>query len=274
MALLSDSLSVWEIGFRWAGKNPRSIWLSIPLDVQDHFRNMMDAILSAELPCESITLEKRDFEEHEKDFSAYYWIDDIYQCMWGHRFDRKLLRHAGIDRFDLKLWCERWKMPLPEFWFPSGWNLEYELPEDEIHPGHYYVRRQWTDEEWEAWKQQQQQPKDSYGDAEPSEGQSLDVATPENTETSFSGASDRQLGAEEKLRPSQHARVACQQIAIAIWREEPNRTIASVVKDDLIQKYGGGSYYAEATVYDWVKVVAPAPVRERRGRPKKGDGDA
>ena len=123
MAIFSDSLTVWELGFRWAGLNPRTIWLRLPLEVQDHARNLMDAILLAELPCETITLEKRGFEADEKEFSVYHWLDDIYYCIQGLAFNRKLLRHAVIGRYDFKLWCERRNIPLPEFWFPPDWNL-------------------------------------------------------------------------------------------------------------------------------------------------------
>lgn len=76
--------------------------------------------------------------------------------------------------------------------------------------------------------------------------------------------------AAEKMRPNQEARIACRQIAKAIWKDEPDRRIDSVVRDELIQKYGGGGFFNDDTVRDWVKVVAPPQVRNRRGRPKKG----
>lgn len=62
MPLLADDMSVWDISFRLAGHDPRKLWLRIPLEVEDHFRNFMEAILAGDLACESITLEKRDFE--------------------------------------------------------------------------------------------------------------------------------------------------------------------------------------------------------------------
>lgn len=272
MALLSDSLTVWEIAFRWAGRDPRTLWLRIPLNVQDHVRNMMDAILSAELPCESITLEKRPFEPDEKKFSVYHWIDDIYLCIWGHHFNRKLLRHASIDRYDFMLWCERRNIPLPEFWFPPGWNLEYVLPEGDIHPGYYYLRRDWTREDWAAWHMEQEQAEaGSGGGGECSQaGADQVVGTTLPDEDRSPTAEEKAEESAEKLRPSQNAKIACQQIALAIWKESPDRTITSVVKDELIQKYGGAAPYVDATVREWVKVVAPTHVRGRRGRPKNG----
>ena len=263
MPLLNDSLSVWEIAFRWTGHDPTAFWLRLPLDVRDHFRNMMDAILAGELSCESITLEKRVFEPEEKKFSVYYWLDFIDDCIHGHYFYRKLLRHAQVERYDLKLWCERRNIPLPEFWFPTGWNLEYEFPEGDLLPGYYYMRKDWKKEDWVAWAEEQNQRDENSGDvtddkesAEPSENKAVDSTT------------GKQEASAEKLRPNQEARIACRQIAKAIWKENPDRTIASIVEDPLIQKYGGAASYADETVREWARQVAPQHVRDRRGRPK------
>lgn len=247
MPILSASLSVWELSFRWAGYDPRQNWFRLPLVVEDHARNLINAILAANLACENITLEKREFASDEKKFSVYYWLDDMRDCIYGRRFDRRLLRWAHIDRYDFKLWCERMNIPLPEFWFPPDWNLEYQLPENEVAPGHLHVCRDWTDEEWAGYRESRQTEGPFVAEVEA-------IAPP---------------SAEDKLRPSQACRLACQQIASMLWRDDPDRTIASVVADELIQKYGGGSYYNDATVRDWVKVMAPPHVRDRRGRPPK-----
>lgn len=229
MAILTDSLVVWEIAFRWSGRNPRSTWLRIPLDVQDHFRNLMDAILSAELLCESIELEKREFEPDEKTFSIYFWLDDIHDCIYGRHFNRKLLRHASIDRYDFKLWCERRNIPLPEFWFPPGWNLEYELPEDELRPGDYYIRKDWTREDWEALKERQSGLKAAALNEIQEAEQPLDQghASPPLDEYNPPITKSKQGDSAEKLRPNQEAAIACRQIAKAIWKDDPSRTIAS-----------------------------------------------
>lgn len=271
MPLLADSLSVWTIAFRWTGRDPRWPWPFIPLEVEDHLRNLMDAILSANLACETITLEKRDFSPDERQFSVYYWLDDIYACMHGQRFNRKLLRWAHIERYDFELWCKRMNIPLPEFWFPPDWNLEYELPEGEIRPGHGYIRRDWSSEEWEAWKIEQAD--------EGSEAQLDEICAGGTEAASISSVLDRDGDnsdggpmtdqAAEKLRSSQACRIACQQIAKVLWKDDPDRTIASVIADELIQKYGGGNYYVDDTIREWVKVVAPTHVRDRRGRPRK-----
>src|SRR3546814_13703004 len=97
MPILMDELSVWDISFRWAGYDPRKFYFRIPLEAENNIRNLMNAILSAEIACHSLSLEKRDFEPDEKKFSIYYWLDDIYTSIWGKRFNKKLLRWAVIE---------------------------------------------------------------------------------------------------------------------------------------------------------------------------------
>ena len=243
MPILVDDLSVWDISFRWASYDPRKFYYRIPLEVENNFRNLMNAVISAEIDCLTISLEKREFEKDEKEFSVYYWLDDIYACIAGASYNKKLLRFALIERSSLMLWCQRMNIPLPEFWFPMGWNLHYELPEDELYPGHWYERQNWTKEQLEAYRQIV-------------EANALKIDSPEHQATI-------------KMRPSQEIRIACQQIAKGIWFKEPDRTIASVVNDPLIQEYGGAKSYNDETVRDWVKAIAPDHVKNRRGRPRK-----
>jgi hypothetical protein len=274
MPLLVDDLSVWDISFRLVGQDPRKLWFHIPLEVKDHFRNLTDAIIKGELGCMTITLEKRDFESDDKEFSVYHWLDHIYACIGDQYYNRKLLRWARVERFDFKLWCERMNVPLPEFWFPPGWNLEYDLPEGHIHPGFFYYRRDWTDDDWKSWKKEQDaiEAGKSVNVSQAITQNEPEPIQPSEPSSPSSGASPME-DAVEKMRPNQEARIACQQIAKVIWQNEPDRTIASVVKDEIIQKYGGGGFYVDETVREWVKVVAPPHVRNRRGAPRKNKGE-
>lgn len=251
MTLLVGQLSVWDISFRWAGHDPRRFWFRIPLDVQDHCRNLTNAIVSAELPCLTITLEKTT---EAPDASIYRYLEYMEDCISGQVFSRTFLQDAYIDRFDFKLWCERHKIPLPEFWFPAGWGLVYEIPEGDLLPGYSFLRREWTPEEWSLWRKEQEERKVTESEA-PSE----------------SLVQEAEAKAVEKQRPNQEARIACLQIAKAIWRGEPDRTIASVIRDPLIQKYGGADHYSEDTVRAWIKSAASPNVR-KPGRPRKNGG--
>lgn len=137
MPLLNDELSLWEIAFRWADYDPDRPRLSIPLPVRDHFRTLMDAILSGRLDCTSLFLTKYHPDTSNgfgPEYFIRYYIDDVYACIWGKKYNRKLLKWAQIERWALHQWCERQGVPLPEFWFPPGWKLEYEWPSDEEEP--------------------------------------------------------------------------------------------------------------------------------------------
>lgn len=228
MALLVAELSVWEIAHRWANYNPDQLRWGVPLPVRDRFRTLMDAILQGHLDCESLSLDKYHGDAREEaSLHIRYWLDDVYACIWGKKFDRKLLKHASIDRQAFLEWCERRAIPLPEFWFPKGWNVEYPWPDAETCV-------------------------------------ESDLLAPESRPSHHAEESD-----SPGLKPSQRARIASQQIASAIWKDDPTRTIASVCKDDLILKYGGGAHFVEDTVRSWVKAVAPPEVSQRKGRPPK-----
>lgn len=132
MALLNETLSVWEISFRWAGLDPDRPWWRIPLPVRDYFRTLVNEIWHSHLECENISmLKRRPGDDMPPEFFIRTHLDTIEDCVYGKRYSRPFLRFAHIDRWALNIWCERRKIPLPEFWFPPGWNLEYEWPDDD-----------------------------------------------------------------------------------------------------------------------------------------------
>lgn len=219
MPLLSESLSVWEIGMRWAGHDPFRFRFVLPLDARDYFRTMIDAVWQAELTCETLSINKwkeADGEEMKPFFMRFHWAE-IEACIEGKAPSRKLLRWARISRSDFEEWCRGYAIPLPEFWFPSGWNRYYAWPEAG------------PDEVGEA-----------VAEGEPSEP-----------------------NARTRLR------VACQVIAENVWRDEPDKTIADMVKDPRVQRWGGAARFSEEAVRRWLSEVAPAQVKARIGRPRK-----
>ena len=131
MTILAEYLSVWEIGFRWAGYDPDKFHIRIPLAVRDNFRTLIIEIHHSRLECDSLITDKYQGDDPEEaKFYIRYWLDSVVDCSYGRRYDRKLMRWAGVGRQDLQEWCERHKVPLPEFWFPPGWGIEYEWPDD------------------------------------------------------------------------------------------------------------------------------------------------
>jgi hypothetical protein len=78
----------------------------------------------------TLSLEKwRPEGQSDPEFHIRHYIDQVYECVWGTRFNRKLLKFALIERWAMQQWCERQGVPLPEFWFPPGWKLEYKWPD-------------------------------------------------------------------------------------------------------------------------------------------------
>ena len=233
MALLNSDLTVWEVGYRWAGIEPRAYPLSIPLAVRDNFRNLLGAILGGELVCVNLSLEKRQADDElSPEFFIRTHLDKINECInWG-RVPRRLLKWAILDRFDFMTWCERRAIALPEFWFPPGWKLDYE----------------WAEREARATESPE------MGEGQPA----AEVREGELPE-----------GNEARLRENQRARIACQQIAKALWRKNPGLTIAALVEHEAVQEHGGGGYYAPEVVRRWISQIAPEEVKRRRGRPRK-----
>jgi hypothetical protein len=227
MPLLADELTLWEVGLRWAGRDSYWRWPWLPLQVRDNFRVLLRAILHDELNCDTLSLAKWQ-ESDGEDLRPYFirhHLTQIHACIQGRRFSRQLLRWAVIDRWDFMTWCERQGVPLPEFWFPPGWKLTYEQPQDEF----------------------------------ASDAGAVGSDTPAPLE-------------DVRFRPDQRRRIACQEIATALWKDSPETTIADMVKDPHVRKLGGAMYQSEATVRRWLSAVAPAEVKAKRGRPSKKRG--
>ena len=234
MALVVDQLQIWTIGFKWAGLEPTKPWIRIPTLVLDNFSTLLQAILSDHLGCLTLAPERYTGDDPESaKYYIRYWLDHVNAAIQGQRFDRKLLKHAVIDRGDFQDWCERRSIPLPEFWFPPDWT-EYRWPCEDFEPI----------------------PIES--------AETPAVPTPEPTlaqDATNTASLEPHVRTEQnepvkpKLRPVQLATIVSQEIAKVIWKEEPDKTIAAMVKDDRIQKYGSGQYYSEDVVRRWVKAV-------------------
>lgn len=183
---------------------------------------MLDAILQGQLQCDTLSLNKwsEDDDVEMKPLFIRHHLPKVEACIEGIRFDRTLLRWARIERWAFMDWCERQGIPLPEFWFPPGWNLDCRWPEE-----------------------------DQEGIAADQVSESVEPVPSE--------------------RPDQRRKIACQEIAKAIWKEHPKTTISAMATDPIVRKYGGGIYQAEDTVRRWLSAVAPIEVKEKRGRPRK-----
>jgi hypothetical protein len=128
MPLLADSLSIWEIGFRWAGRDPAGLWLRIPLDVRDNLQSIAGSIRCGDLFCG--TLECVRYPASETEAARVRGLASLLgKCEYAERFERKFLKDHHILRFDFAHLCEKTGVPFPEFWFPPGWKTD-----DEYYP--------------------------------------------------------------------------------------------------------------------------------------------
>jgi len=218
MPLLNDALTLWEIAFRTNNLNPNSpkYQFYLPLEVKDTFRLLVDNILNANL-ISSLTLDKRRPEDTTPpEFFIRAHIDDIYRCIANTSYKRRLLKFIFIERYDFEKWSRSQNIPLPEFWFPTGWQT---------HP----------------------------------DETSLDLGNTSDAENN------------KKLRSNQRSKITCQEIAIQLWRDLPEMTIASMIDHPDVKLYGRSNNYTKEAVRRWLSEIAPEHVRNRRGRPPKKD---
>jgi hypothetical protein len=202
MPLVVDQLSLWTIGFKWENLDPKRMWFRIPSPVRDNFSTLVEAILHDQLDC--LTLAPEKYAGDDSEIAAHhvrYWLSEIYAVVEGRDFQRKLLRHAIIERRAFRDWCERRSIPLPEFWFPPGWT-DYRWPQEDFGP--------------------MPQPSES---SEPRLGSEPTVIADSAAPLVVEGDPSR------KLKQVQLAKIVCGQIATVIWKDEPTKTIAAMSKD-------------------------------------------
>ncbi len=218
MPLLNDALTLWEIAFRTNKldpDNPKYLFY-LPLEVKDTFRLLVDNILNANL-VSSLSLDKwHPKSDSLKEFYIREYTDDIYKCIGNISYKRKLLKFIFIERYDFEKWSRSQNIPLPAFWFPTGWMT---------HPDETY----------------------------------FDIGDTSDDDKS------------KKLRSNQRSKITCQEIAIQVWKDFPEMTIASMIKHADIKLYGKSDHYTEAVVRKWLSEIAPAHVSNKRGRPPKSD---
>lgn len=260
MSLLNDDLSVWEIGFRWAGYDPDKLWVRIPLAVRDKFRVVMDAILRGDLPCETLSLEKwRPESTMPREFFIRQYIDEVYACIWGRKFDRKLLRWGTVERWAMRQWCERRNIPLPEFWFPPGWKFEY----------------QWETPDAEE-SVPEQEPAEGSGSKEaeiPAAGANDQTSPTQPGEASQQPTppvmSEHEAEGRRKLDQRQRRKIACQEVGLRVWAKQANADVKVIANSPEVQELAGGKDSDFDVLLRWLGEVDPRDPGKRRGPKRK-----
>jgi len=257
MALLSDELSLWEIAYRWTNRDPEEFSLKIPLPVRDNFRLMTNAILQSHLPCSTLSLEKWNQNSNAPpEFFIRHFIDDVYACIWGKKFNRELLKHAVIERWAMQQWCERQGIPLPEFWFPPGWKTHYEWQEPN------------SDEQPE-----EAVPIDTTGGINtPS---ALDPDFPpakrfaEPTPPTIPPMSEDEAEGRRRFDQRQRRKIACQEVGIRVWIKNPEADVKVIANSTEVQDLAGGSESDFDVLLRWLGEVDPRDPGKRRGPKRK-----
>ncbi len=121
MPLLNDRLTIWEIGIRWAGRNPELPSLRIPMEIKDSLRMIVRAIADGDLYCGTLTTQ---VDPNWPKSSIRHNAQVIEACIEGERYDRTFLRQHSILRWEFAQWCDKAGIPFPEFWFPPGWTTD------------------------------------------------------------------------------------------------------------------------------------------------------
>jgi hypothetical protein len=246
MPLLVEDLSVWNIAHRWAGYDPDTCRLRHPLLVKDYFKLLISAVLNGELFCETLILAKRPSKS--KADPKYYLrthLDDIYACLAGDRYSRKMLEHAYITRFDFREWCENLSIPPPDFWFPDGWNDSFYMPEGG-------TRAFWA---------QHLEPKEDGGF-------SIRFDIPKEKLAGEADGADSLEEGNISLRANQKAKQRAQQFAIKDWKQSPDKTIAQIIRSEEFLCLPDVSHYGESAHRKWVSRVAPINIKGKKGRPR------
>jgi hypothetical protein len=250
MPLLTEDLSVWDIAHRSANYDPDIYRLRHPLVVKDYFKLLLGAVLNGELFSETLILAKRPANSNAD--PKYYirtHLHDINACLAGVRYNRKLLKQALIARYDFQEWCENLAIPLPEFWFPTGWNYSFDMPEGG-------TRAFWV----------------QHIEPEEHGGFSIQFDTHEaiEVETLLPSNADEQT---KPLRANQKAKISAQEFAMEHWKQHPEKTIAQITRDKAFLMLPDISHYGESAHRKWISQVAPFNIKGKKGRPRNNKSD-
>jgi hypothetical protein len=103
---------------------------------------MLHAILHGHLECGNLLLELWQ-PNHDPEFDIsippedhiHHHLTNVMACINGDIFDKELLRHAVLERYEMQEWCERMKIALPDFWFPKDmdWQCHFLYGENGSH---------------------------------------------------------------------------------------------------------------------------------------------
>lgn len=129
MALTNDYLSVWELAHRLGDFDPDKRSLrGLPMAVKENIRLLMNEILDSHLDSTLIMEKRRKDSDLPPELYIRHHLDEIYACIDGHRYAKRLLKFVEIDKGAFAHWCMQSGHPLPEFWY----SYAYQVPDREL----------------------------------------------------------------------------------------------------------------------------------------------
>lgn len=145
MAIQSDRLSLWEIGFRWHDLDPHAYPSvdAIPLEVKDTLRTLAAEVYNERL-YSTLRLEREagaDYYMRRKQpwfsfkkppkwaLSDYH--DEFQDCLERNVIDPAFLKQIVIPIWELEIWCRETETPKPSFWRTPDWLSDANRPKEE-----------------------------------------------------------------------------------------------------------------------------------------------
>ncbi len=118
--------SIWEIAHRWHNLNPESSNpQKLPLPVQDTLRslagaNHYDSLMIVN--CNGVENKGAFHEPTQHRYKHEEVEEGLTDCCRNKIFNKPLLESVFIEQQPLGKWCLEKELPLPSFWFSTGWK--------------------------------------------------------------------------------------------------------------------------------------------------------
>jgi hypothetical protein len=130
MALNVDTLSLWEIAFRWNNQDPHQFAEieAIPLAVKDTLRNLASEVYFEHLYSKlhldreaksPVYMRTGLFKKEKLRLAVSDWDDEFRACIHDNVIDPAFLKSVFIPHWELEYWCKENNIPMPDFWIKA-----------------------------------------------------------------------------------------------------------------------------------------------------------
>lgn len=239
---ITNHLSLWEIAHRWHGADPHSD-ATPPIEVQDWLREACLLIIDHEIHVSTAWgVEASNFRDRiprHKFCADESNTEKSFHEQYADHVDSLVKRHNGL--------VDGLEVVFQKSEFPKEKLLKVHLSRHEIP-----VLCDLLDLELPAfWFSDSERASESnhrHLEKEPEQFEITGKLTKEQVEAFW-----------EQITNSQRTRLICRHLAAKLWQKDPKLTIVDVAGSELLQEFGGASYYnGKNTVRDWISDLNPA----------------